>query len=58
MAAAGPDHHVAVFLQDDIGAVIKVEDGDGGELGGGAARLRDRVRVDKMNLGGGHKRSY
>ena len=25
MAATSSDHHVAVFLEDDIGAVVKVE---------------------------------
>lgn len=50
MAATGPDHHVPVFLQDDVGAVIKVEDGDGVELGGGAAGLGHRVWVDEVDL--------
>lgn len=50
VAATGPDHHVSVLLQDDVGAVVKVEDRYGVELGGCAARLRHRVRVDEMNL--------
>lgn len=50
MAATGPDHHVPVLLQDDIGAVVEVEDGYGVELGGRAARLRHRVGVDEVNL--------
>lgn len=50
MAAAGPDHHVPVLLQDDIGAVVKVQDGYSVELGGCTARLRYRVRVDEVNL--------
>lgn len=53
MAAAGSDHHVAILLEDDVGAVVEVEHGDGVELGGGAARLRDRLWVDEMDLGGG-----
>lgn len=50
MAATGPDHHVSVLLQDDIGAVVEVEDRYGVELRGRTARLRHRVRVDEMNL--------
>lgn len=50
VAATGPDHHVAVFLEDDVGAVIKVEHRDGVELCGGTAGLGNRVGVDKMNL--------
>lgn len=52
MAAAGSDHHVAILLEDDVGAVVEVEHGDGVELGGGAARLRDRLWVDEMDLRG------
>lgn len=50
MAAAGPDHHVSVLLQDDVGAVIEVEDGYSVELGGRAAGLGYRVWVDEVNL--------
>lgn len=50
MAATGADDHVSVFLQDDVGAVVEVEDGDGVELSGGAAGLGHRVRVDEVNL--------
>lgn len=50
VAAAGPDNHVPVFLQDDVGAVIKVEDRDGVELSRGAAGLGHRLRVDKVYL--------
>lgn len=50
MAAARPDHHVAVLFQDDVGAVVEVEDGDAVELGGGAAGLGHRLRVDEVNL--------
>lgn len=51
MAATRSDHHVAVFLEDDIGAVIEVEHRDGVELCGGTTRLRNRLRVNKVNLG-------
>lgn len=50
VAATGPDNHVPVFLQDDVGAVIKVEDRDGVELSRGAAGLGYRLRVDKVDL--------
>lgn len=50
VAAAGPDNHVSVFLQDDVGAVIEVQDRDGIELSRGAARLGDCFRVDKVDL--------
>lgn len=50
MAATGPDHHVSVLLQDDVRAVVKVEDRDGVELGGRAAGLGHCVWVDEVNL--------
>lgn len=50
MAAAGPDNHVAVLFEDDIGAVVKVEDGDAVELRGSAAGLGHRLWVDEVNL--------
>lgn len=50
VAAAGPDHHVPVLLQDDVGAVVEVEDGNGVELSRGAARLGHRLRVDEVDL--------
>lgn len=50
MAATGPDDHVPVLLQDDVGAVVEVEDGDGVELGGGAAGLGHRFWVDEVDL--------
>lgn len=53
MAAAGSDHHVAVLLEDDVGAVVEVEHRDGVELRGGAAGFGNRVRVDEVNLEGG-----
>lgn len=51
MAATRSDHHVAVFLQDDIGAVIKIQDGDGVELCGGATWFWNCFGVDEVNLG-------
>ena len=50
MAATGSDHHVAILLEDDVGAVVEVEHRDGVELRGGAAGLGNRVRVDEVNL--------
>lgn len=50
MAATGPDHHVSVLLQDDIRAVVEVEDRDGVELGGRTAGLGYCVWVDEVNL--------
>lgn len=50
MAATGPDDHVPVLLQDDVGAVVEVEHGDGVELGRGAAWLGYRFWVDEMDL--------
>lgn len=53
VAAAGSHHHVAVLLEDDVGAVVEVEHRDGVELRGGAAGFGNRVRVDEVNLEGG-----
>lgn len=50
VAATGPDDHVSVFLQDDVGAVVEVEHRDGVELRGGTARLGHRLRVDEVDL--------
>ena len=50
MAPTGSDHHVTVLLQDDVGAVVEVEHGDAVELSGGAAGLRNRVRVYEVHL--------
>lgn len=50
VAAACFDHHVAVFLEDNIGAVVIVEHRDGMELCGGATRLGHRVWMNEMNL--------
>lgn len=49
MAAAGPHDHVPVFLQDDVGAVVEVEDRDGVELSWSAAGLGHRIWVDKVD---------
>lgn len=62
MAATGSDDHVSVFLQDDVGAVVEVEDRDGVELSGGTAWLGHRFGVDEVDLehtpngGSGEKR--
>lgn len=50
VAATCSDHHVAVLLQDDVGAVVKVEDRDAVELRGCTAGFGHRVWVDKMDL--------
>lgn len=50
VAATRSDHHVAVFLEDDVRAVIKVEHGDGVELRGSTTRFRNRLWVNEMNL--------
>lgn len=50
MTTAGSDNHVAVLLEDDIGAVVKVKHRDAVELRWGAAGLGHRLRVDKVHL--------
>ena len=50
MAATCLDQHVAVFLQDDVRAVIKVEDRDAVKLGRCAAGLGHCLWVDEMYL--------
>lgn len=50
MAAAGSHHHVAVLLQDDVGAVVEVEHRDGVELGRSTARLGYRLRIYEVDL--------
>lgn len=50
VAATRSDHHVPILLQNDIGAIVEIQHGDAVELSGGAARLRDRVWVYKVNL--------
>jgi len=48
VAAARAYDHVAVLLENDVRAVVEVEDGDGGELGGRATRLRHRQRLGEV----------
>jgi len=48
VTAACADDHVAIFLEDDVGVVVEVEDGDGGQLGRRAARLWDRQRLGEV----------
>lgn len=50
VAAAGPHHHVLVFLQNDVGVVVEVEHGDGVELGGGTAWLWYVLWVHQVHL--------
>lgn len=50
MAAAGLDHHVTVFAQDDIVAAIIVEHGGGTQLGGRTACLGDHVWLLQVHL--------
>ena len=51
-ASAGFDNHVAVLLEDDVVVVVVEKHRDGAELGGGAARLRDLLWLQEMNLTG------
>ena len=51
MATTALHHHVAVFLQDNVAALVKVEDGDAGELGGGAAGLGHLVGDHQVDEG-------
>lgn len=48
--STGLNHHVPVFFEDDVVVVVIEEDGDGAELGGGAARLRDLIRFQEVDL--------
>ena len=57
VAAAGADHHVAVLAQDDVVAAVVVEHGGGAQLGGRAARLGDRVRLQQVHLAGRGRRA-
>lgn len=50
VTATGSDDHVSVFLQDDVGAVVEVEDRDGVQLSGGTAWLGHRFGVDEVDL--------
>ena len=49
MAAARPHHHVAVLLEYDVGVVVEVEHGDGGQFGRSATRLRHGQRLHEMS---------
>lgn len=49
---AGLHHHVPVLLEDDVVVVVIEQDGDGAELGGGAARLGNFVGLQEVNLQG------
>ena len=60
MAPAALDNHVLVLLEDDVGALVEVEDGDRGELRGAARRLKEnknitinrrKIIVNKINMG-------
>lgn len=53
VAATSSDHHVAVFLENDVRAVVEVEHRDGIELRGGTAGFRNCLWVNEMNLGRG-----
>ena len=48
MTAASADDHVAISLEDDVGVIVEVEDGDGRELGRRAARLRHGQRLGEV----------
>lgn len=50
--AAGLHHHVAVLLEDDVVVVVVEQDGDGAQLGGGAARLGNLVGLQQVHLRG------
>lgn len=49
VATTRPHDHVTVFLEDDVGAVVKIEHGDGIELGGRAAGLGHKVGVHQVH---------
>ena len=51
MTSARLDHHVFVFLENDIRTLVKVQDGDATELGGGATGFGDVVRSHEMHEG-------
>lgn len=57
------DHHVLVLLENHVGVVVEVEDHNGRQFGGRAARLRNIVGVHQMDqslddgvIGGVHVR--
>ena len=49
MAAAGFDDHVAVLLEDNIGIVVEIKDGDGRQLDGSTARLGHSIRIHQVD---------
>ena len=53
MAAARPDDHVLVLFVQDRPGIVKVEDGDGVEVDGRAARVGQRLLVVALVVVGG-----
>ena len=49
VAAARFDDHVAILFEDDVRVVVKVQDGDGGEFDGRAARLGHHGRRHQVH---------
>lgn len=50
VAATGTHYHISVFLQNDVGAVIKVQNGDGIQFGWSTTRLGNMVRKHQVYL--------
>ena len=51
MAATRLDDHVFIFLQNDVGALIKIQDRDAAQLGWSTARLGDIVGSHQVHQG-------
>lgn len=51
MATTGLDHHTSLFLQDDIGTVIKGQDRDIVKLGTGHSRAWEHFWVAEVDSG-------
>ena len=51
MAAARLDDHVFIFLQNDVGALVKIQDRDPTEFGRSAAGLGNVVRSHQVDQG-------
>ena len=51
MTSTALDDHVLVLFEYDVAALVKVEHGDGGERGGGAAGLGHLARVHEVHQG-------
>lgn len=51
MATKGLDHYTSLFLQDDIGTVIKGQDRDVIKLGGGIVELGNHFCVGEVDSG-------